>query len=178
MKKFFIISIAILSLMFIQAMDNNSPPYKSPELSIESQVSTLNSMINFDKEYKESLRKITGLGAPDSLASLIYEKSTKYGYDPLMVTRLIKAESNFDPNALSPKNALGLMQTLPLTCENLGLEYTTDPIKNIEAGLYILSLMQLEVGGNLELALLYYNGGVKGFRTKFNQLYADNILKS
>lgn len=161
--------ILFLSVMFIGAMNFHSPPI------LEDDFGQTQSIIDFDKKYQESINQIKLLGASDSLAIIIYNKSVKYGFDPLMVTRLIKVESNFNHLAQSNKEAIGLMQITPSTARLYKFNHVTDIETNIDNGLYILRDKQ-NMYGTLELALLSYNGGHKAVKSRFNQKYANKIL--
>lgn len=78
--------------------------------------------------------------------------------DPHLVYAVIEAESNFQPDAVSPKGAQGLMQIMPETGRQLGLQSPFDPERNIEAGVRYLRLM-LDRFGSLPQALAAYNAG-------------------
>ena len=83
----------------------------------------------------------------------------RHGLDPLLLKSLIAEESNFDPQAVSPKGAAGLMQLMPGTAAELRVEDVFDPRQNVEAGaLYLRSLLR-RYGGDLALALAAYNAG-------------------
>ena len=83
----------------------------------------------------------------------------KYGVDPYLVKAVIKAESNFNPNAVSTKNAQGLMQITPPTAEDYKVGDTFDPSSNIDGGVKILRDLINKFNGNVELALAAYNAG-------------------
>lgn len=89
----------------------------------------------------------------------IIKACNKYGVDPYLVKAVIRAESNFDPNAVSPKNARGLMQITPPTAEDYEVEDVLDPDSNIEGGVRILKHLIDYFDGNVELALAGYNAG-------------------
>ena len=72
---------------------------------------------------------------------------------------VIRAESNFDPNAVSPKDAKGLMQITPPAAEDFEVKDVLDPTSNIEGGVRILKHLIEYFNGNLELALAGYNAG-------------------
>lgn len=89
----------------------------------------------------------------------IIKASNKYGVDPYLVKAVIRAESNFDPNAVSPKNARGLMQITPPTAEDYEVKDVLDPNSNIEGGVRILKHLIDYFDGDVELALAGYNAG-------------------
>ncbi len=92
-------------------------------------------------------------------AELIRAASLKYKLDPQLVASVVKAESNFNPRAISRKNAQGLMQLMPETSTRLAVRNPFDPAQNIEAGTHYLRLMLDQFSGNLPLALAAYNAG-------------------
>ncbi len=83
----------------------------------------------------------------------------RYGLDPALVMSLIMVESRFDPRAVSPKGAMGLMQVLPDTAAQLGVSDPLDPRANLEAGIRYLAWLKRQFKGDLVLALAAYNAG-------------------
>jgi soluble lytic murein transglycosylase-like protein len=78
---------------------------------------------------------------------------------PQLVHSVIRAESNYDPNAVSPKGALGLMQLIPATARRFGVSDVFDPADNIQGGArYLKHLLDLYKGDEA-LALAAYNAG-------------------
>ena len=85
--------------------------------------------------------------------------SEKHSVDPYLVKAVIKAESNFDPNAVSPKNAQGMMQLIPGTANDYGVINTFDPHENIDGGVRYLKDLLEYFDGDLNLSLAAYNAG-------------------
>lgn len=90
---------------------------------------------------------------------LIHEAATRHRVEPALIKAVIRAESNFDPAAISPRGARGLMQLMPETATMYGLANPFDPQGNIEAGVKHLKTLLERYAGNLELALAAYNAG-------------------
>jgi len=89
----------------------------------------------------------------------ILTASVKHDVDPYLVKAVIKAESNFDPNAVSPKNAQGMMQLIPATASDYGVNDPFDPISNIEGGVRYLKDLMEYFDGDMKLSLAAYNAG-------------------
>ena len=85
--------------------------------------------------------------------------SDYYDLDPELVRSLIIVESRFNIHAESHKGALGLMQLMPTTAQELGYKNITDPHKNISAGCKYLRRMLDRFNGDLKLSLAAYNAG-------------------
>jgi len=90
----------------------------------------------------------------------IVAASEKHRVDPALVKAIILAESGYDPNAVSPKGAVGLMQLMPRTADALGAKDSFDPVHNINAGVKYLSTLIAYFEGNLSMAVAAYNAGI------------------
>jgi soluble lytic murein transglycosylase-like protein len=95
---------------------------------------------------------------------LIQAAAARYSVDADLITSVIAAESNFDPKAISRRNARGLMQLLPETAARLGVKNIFDPSENIDGGThYLRDLLQL-YRNDLALTLAAYNAGPERVR--------------
>jgi hypothetical protein len=93
------------------------------------------------------------------VARLIEKYARKQGVDPKLVQAMIRQESGFNPVAVSPKGAMGLMQLMPETAASLGVEDPFDLEQNIKGGVHFLKICLNKFDQNLPLALAAYNAG-------------------
>lgn len=89
----------------------------------------------------------------------IDKAATKHNVDPNLVRALVKVESNFNPNAVSRKGAMGLMQLMPQTARQLNLTNPFNPEQNVDAGVRHLKQLLESYGGDVRLSLAAYNAG-------------------
>lgn len=90
---------------------------------------------------------------------LIEGASARYNVDADLITSVIAVESNFNPKAISRRNARGLMQLLPETAARLGVQNIFDPGENINAGTHYLRDLLRLYQNDLALTLAAYNAG-------------------
>jgi len=101
------------------------------------------------------------LPLPTYLASIITDAAATYHVDPNLVAAMAFQESRFNPNAVSPIGAQGVLQLIPETAHDLGVANAFDPKQNIFGGTkYIAQLLQ-RFHGNVDMALAAYNAGPK-----------------
>ncbi len=89
----------------------------------------------------------------------INKTARTFGVDPMLVKAIIKVESNFNPDAVSPKGAMGVMQLMPQTAINNGVTNPYDPHQNIQGGVRYFSKLMKMFNNNTTLALAGYNAG-------------------
>jgi hypothetical protein len=112
-----------------------------------------------------SLTTATALAARPSSTStrnlneVVNSVSSRYHLDPDLVASVIRAESGFNPHAVSPKGARGLMQLMPKTASQLGVPNAFDPQSNVQGGTRYLRELMERYNFDIVKALAAYNAG-------------------
>ena len=106
-------------------------------------------------------RDIVAQAAPDrrKVMEMVLRLAPEYGIYPRLAMAVIRAESNFNPGAVSPKNAQGLMQLIPETAERFNVKKPFDPEQNIRGGLAYLRWLLAYFKGDIALVAAAYNAG-------------------
>lgn len=99
------------------------------------------------------------LSKPSEFDLLINQAASNHSVDPRLVKAVALVESGFNPSAVSPKGARGLMQLMPATASRNGVNNIHDPAQNIAGGTRYLSHLLNLFDGNLEKSLAAYNAG-------------------
>jgi hypothetical protein len=118
------------------------------------------------------------------LVGLVDRLAAHHGVNPKLAHALVQVESNYEPRAISPKGAMGLMQLMPATARQYAVDDPFDPVQNLAAGLqHLRGLLDRFGKGRESLALAAYNagegavsryGGIPPFRETQN--YVRRIL--
>jgi soluble lytic murein transglycosylase-like protein len=131
----------------------------------------LNSVVRPDPKTGRLVRKVTvAAGAArgasvskvvgEAVSDYVDETAERYEVDPLLVRSVIAVESNYDPLAVSPKGARGLMQLMPQTARRLAVKDSFDALQNIDGGVrYLKYLLTVFGDEDPRLALAAYNAG-------------------
>ena len=96
---------------------------------------------------------------PPSIGAQIRDAAERHGLSEQLVTAVIRVESGFNPRAVSPKGAQGLMQLMPATASQLGVRNVFDVAENIDGGVRHLRGLIERFDNNIPLALAAYNAG-------------------
>jgi soluble lytic murein transglycosylase-like protein len=97
--------------------------------------------------------------AADGIDSVVQTIAAQNSLPPQLIHSVIKVESNYNPNAISPKGALGLMQLIPATARRFGVSDVFDPVENIQGGARYLKYLLDLYKNDYRLALAAYNAG-------------------
>jgi soluble lytic murein transglycosylase-like protein len=97
--------------------------------------------------------------APADVKALVKKLAPQYKLDPQLVLAVIAVESSFQADAVSSKNAQGLMQLIPATAARFGVANAFDPMENIRGGMAYLRLLLKRFKGDVALAVAAYNAG-------------------
>jgi soluble lytic murein transglycosylase-like protein len=117
-------------------------------------------ILSFEEEEVVSLLAPAPAPPPAStLDEFVTAASSRNNIDPDLILSVIRAESGFNPSAVSPKGAQGLMQLMPGTAAQLGVQNALDPATNVEGGTRYLGQLLTRYHNDLSLALAAYNAG-------------------
>jgi soluble lytic murein transglycosylase-like protein len=141
----------------------NESEEKSSNLNIEDLLlNVLNNSSLIDSQVSKIKQPAPVMSDSKShnIENVINEASEKYKVNPDLIRSVIRAESNFDPDATSSKGAMGLMQLMPETAKDLGVKKPYDISENVMGGTNYLKTLLERYEGKTDLALAAYNWGM------------------
>jgi soluble lytic murein transglycosylase-like protein len=104
---------------------------------------------------------VAGKPAPQALDAAVRQIAAEQSLPPELLHSVIQVESNYNPGAVSPKGAQGLMQLIPETARRFGVSDSFDPVENIQGGAKYLKYLLDLYKGDYPRALAAYNAGEK-----------------
>jgi hypothetical protein len=127
--------------------------------------SGITTVVRTDKQSGKLVRVVVNRGggpdrsAPPAIAATVNRVAAEHVLPPELLDSVIKAESNYEPYAVSPKGAVGLMQLIPATARRFGVADAFNPVENIQGGAKYLRYLLDLYHGDYPLALAAYNAG-------------------
>jgi soluble lytic murein transglycosylase-like protein len=188
-KTLLALNIIWISMLLVPHFASNLPMAErwriSPETFLNSSIAHAQECPNPPKQsLKKVSRRLYELRSEKLYYPVIQEAADKYQVDPALIKAIIKAESGYNPEALSHRGAIGLMQLMPTTAKSLGIEDSFNPKHNIHGGVKYFSQLLDRFSGNVKLALAAYNAGsryVKKYRGippfKATRIYIQKVIE-
>lgn len=155
-------NIMLTSLLSAISEKNKYAKTEAEKVSLEGILSTYNSSVLSSGSTSINnyiTADVSNLTVDERIENAVELYSNQHGVDSNLVKAIIKVESNFDPNVVSSAGAKGLMQLMPENCKALGLEDPFNIEQNIEGGVKHIKEYIDRYDGDIEMALMAYNGG-------------------
>lgn len=147
-----ILAFIILSMLIMTSRDpfRIQPILKGPKPYIKISEYTLKPIKGHRPKKSEKLYR-----------QIVFDAAAQYSVEPAMIKAIIMAESGYNPHAVSKRGAIGLMQLMPDTAREMGVEDLQDPFHNINGGAKYFSKLMNMFQGDVFLALSAYNAGIE-----------------
>lgn len=153
-------NIMLKSLLSAISEKNKLAKTDAEKLSLDDIFSTYKNLVLGNTNTNNYISAdVSNLTVDERIENAVQLYSNKYDVDPNLVKAIIKAESNFDPNVVSSAEAKGLMQLMPENCEDLGVSDPFNIEQNIDGGVRHIKEYLDRYNGDVEMALMAYNGG-------------------
>ncbi len=156
------------SLMYWSSKENRWKPVPPPNAAAmraaRSAAAEVNEYLGHESTQAATAKIVAAnfrgpTASPEDIDSAIAQAAARHNVDPNLVRAVVKVESNFNPNALSRKGAMGLMQLMPSTAKQLKVKNPFDPEQNVDAGVRHLKQLLESYNGDIKLTLAAYNAG-------------------
>jgi soluble lytic murein transglycosylase len=158
-SKIFVLSAIIILMAFVSSVHADIYMYIDDNGVMHFTNAPTSNQHDYKVYIKERISVSTNFHAPDKYDKLISNASKEFNVDSRLLKAMIKAESDFDPRAISRKGAMGLMQIMPENFKMLNLDNPFDPWQNIRAGAQYFKKLYKRFNGKLALSLAAYNAG-------------------
>jgi soluble lytic murein transglycosylase-like protein len=184
--RFLFVLVIILMVSFASNLDSQTP---KPVLDDKPVTAKVISSQPIEEEYTAAkiepiLPHVKGNKKERLFHPIIIQTSSRHQVDPAIVKAIIMAESGYNPRAISKAGAKGLMQLMPKTAQDLGVEDSFNPQQNISGGVRYFKQLMNRFNGDFKLALAAYNAGSTTVRRykgvppfKATQHYIKKVFK-
>jgi soluble lytic murein transglycosylase-like protein len=155
-------------LMYWSSKENRWKPVPAPNAAAmraaRSAAAEVNEYLGHESNQSATARIVNAnfrgpIASPGDIDNAIEQAAARHNVDPNLVRAVVKVESNFNPNAVSRKGAMGLMQLMPSTARQLKVRNPFDPEQNVDAGVRHLKQLLESYDGDIKLTLAAYNAG-------------------